>query len=89
MSLKKLSSNKPSRAIQRALVPALLHETGPTICCIISQPVGSHSVRSSLTAVVRKKLGLMLVSRRSAKSVSIASRTMSHRNARQVGHRAA
>jgi hypothetical protein len=65
MSLKKLSSNKPSRAdSKQALVLAMLRRKQGTSIAAVMPATGwqPHSVRGFLTAVVRKKLGLMLVS---------------------------
>jgi hypothetical protein len=94
MSLKKLSSNKPSRAdSKQALVLAMLHrKQGATITAVMKatgwQP---HSVRGFLTTVVRKELGLKLVSEKNGEERVyrvITNDVTSKRNGRS-GHKAA
>ena len=65
MSLKKVPSNNTRRAdSKQAQVLAMLHSKQGTTIATMMEATGwqPHSVRGFLTAVVRKKLGLALVS---------------------------
>ena len=71
MSLKKLSSNKPSRAdSKQAQVLAMLRRKQGTTIAAVMQATGwqPHSVRGFLAGVVRKKLGLTLVSEKTSEA---------------------
>ena len=71
MSLKKLSSNKPSRAdSKQAQVLAMLRRKQGTTIAAVMQATGwqPHSVRGFLAGVVRKKLGLTLVSEKTGEA---------------------
>jgi hypothetical protein len=94
MSLKKLSSNKPSRAdSKQPQVLAMLHrKQGATIATIMKatgwQP---HSVRCFLTAVVRTKLGLTLVSEKTGeeRAYRIVANDVSSKRKGRSGRKAA
>ena len=71
MSLKKLSSNKPSRAdSKQALVLAMLHRKQGITVAAVMQATGwqPHSVRGFRAGVVRKKLDLTLVSEKTGEA---------------------
>jgi len=91
MSLKKLPSNNTRRTdSKQAQVLAMLHsKQGATIATMMEatgwQP---HSVRGFLTAVVRKKLGLTLVSEKTGEErVYRVMRVISRRSAKAGGAR--
>jgi Protein of unknown function (DUF3489) len=95
MSLKKLSSNKPSRAdSKQALVLAMFHQKQGTTIAAVMKATGwqPHSVRGFFcTAVVSKKLGLMLVSEKTGEErvYRIVANDVSSKRRGRSGHRAA
>ena len=94
MSLKKLSSNKPSRTdSKQALVLAMLHRKQGITIAAVMQATGwqPHSVRGFLTAVVRKKLGLMLVSEKIGEELvyRIVANDVAPKRRGRSGHKAA
>ena len=94
MSLKKLPSNNTRRTdSKQAQVLAMLHsKQGATIATMMEatgwQP---HSVRGFLTAVVRTKLGLTLVSEKTgeARVYRIVANDVSPKRKGRSGHKAA
>jgi hypothetical protein len=73
MSLKKLPSNNTRRTdSKQAQVLAMLHsKQGATIATMMKATAWQpHSVRGFLTAVVRKKLGLTLVSEKTGAAIA-------------------
>ena len=88
MSLKKLSSGS-----KQALILAMLHRKQGITIAAVMQATGwqPHSVRGFLTAVVRKKLGLMLVSEKIGEErvYRIVANDVSSKRKGRSGHRAA